>query len=256
MPRTYTSLSDMTIDEVARVDVPAGQFSEIVIAKRATEEDTVPEYYSADGAVIDVDSLEPGDVVYDADGAEYEFVLVDEDEDIEDDTYVPENVGKAFSGVREDLAKAFQDMDKNEAVSKAYEQVSKAEQRAARAEAIAKAERDLRLSREYAEVAKNYGLPVDDSELGNVLMRVAEVMSDDDCATLHKALSAGGDIFREIGAAGMSDNNDPWTTAEAILGSDNLSKSDTESVHESIAKAFANDSRAYDEYVAGLRAQR
>ena len=65
MPRVK-ELRDMEIDEISLVDRPANQHAKVVIAKRATEEDIVPEeIYNEDGELLDAELLEEGDVVFD-----------------------------------------------------------------------------------------------------------------------------------------------------------------------------------------------
>lgn len=75
--KNITRLFDMDYDEVSVVDRPANQLSGIVIAK---SDDDYVDVFDAEGGVVDVDQLEPGDVVYDSDGAEYMFVEDDEDQ--------------------------------------------------------------------------------------------------------------------------------------------------------------------------------
>lgn len=84
-------LSDMEYDEISLVGRPANQDSLVSFAKSATLEDSVEEdLYDETGAPVDVDELEPGDVVYTNDGQAFEFVIEDDDDD--DD----EEVGKAM----------------------------------------------------------------------------------------------------------------------------------------------------------------
>lgn len=75
-------LFDLEIDEVSVVDRPANQHGLITFAKSAglleavNQEDTMPddEIFDAEGAAVDPEVLEHGDVVYDAEGTEYVFV--------------------------------------------------------------------------------------------------------------------------------------------------------------------------------------
>src|SRR3954453_20726180 len=101
MPRPVRNLTDMEIDEISTVDKAANQYSRFVIAKRAPEEEEMPQLYNQEGQPLDEDQLEFGDIVYDDQGAAYEFVE-DDGEDTteakkEEDIPVPElaSVGKS-----------------------------------------------------------------------------------------------------------------------------------------------------------------
>jgi hypothetical protein len=270
MPRRVRELSNIEIDEVSLVDRPANQHARVAIAKRATEEENVPEIYSEDGQLLDETQLEHGDVVYDTEGNAYMFV-VDEDEDetpeVEDRKPEPAGVSKAADlfvkksepkqpsladKVREDLSKALTDLDRDEVISKAMEEVSKAEERARAAEEIAKAERDLRLTKEYVAKAATYKLPVESGELGPVLMRMAETMSYDDCAVIAKALESASEAIsymsEELGYQGGGDNNEVMSQIDAFLG-DKVSKGDV-SKAQALEGFFEENPRAYDEYLA------
>lgn len=255
MTRMAKHLSDMEFDEISFVDRPANQHARIAIAKRAPEEGAVT-YFDEQGQAVDLDSLEPGDVVIDEDGQAYEFTLEEEDDqfDLSD-----EGVTKNLSAeVRESLSKALTEADRDEAISKAFEEVSKAEERAATAEAIAKAERDLRLDREYSEVAKSYGVPIEAAVLGPVLKRCAESLSYEDCEVIHKALSSAGAAFDELGGSGVG-STDVLRDVDYLLGDqfEEIGKSvagaEDLSQEQAIAKAFEMNPGAYDEYLASRR---
>lgn len=251
-------ITNMEIDEISLVDVPANQHAKVAIAKRASEEDTVPEeIYDEAGQAIDFDDLEPGQVVFDAEGNA--FAVEVEDEVVEE----LEPVGKAFrtpsfsDAVRESLSKALNDADRDEVIAKAAERISEAEARAERAELIAKSERDLRLEREYTEVAKGYNVPIEPDQLGPVLMRMAETMSYDDCAVIHKALTASGEaLYAEVGYIGGGDNSDPMDMIEAqIEGALSKSAGGVDPIAKAAATAefFATNPAAYDDYIASKR---
>lgn len=75
-------LSDMEYDEISLVGRPANQDSLVSFSKSATLEDSVEEdLYDETGAPVDVDELEPGDVVYTNDGQAFEFVIEDDDDE-------------------------------------------------------------------------------------------------------------------------------------------------------------------------------
>lgn len=103
MVRPVKRLSDMEIDEISLVDKGANQHAMITIAKRAPEEDEMPDLFNEDGSLVDEEALTEGDVVYDEEGNAYQFVL-DEDEPVEDEERELAEVGKGFGN----LSRGFQ----------------------------------------------------------------------------------------------------------------------------------------------------
>ena len=268
MARTVREVSDIEIDEVSLVDRPANQHAKVEIAKRATEEETVPEIYSEDGQLLDESALEHGDVVYDGEGNAFMYVedeASDEEESFEETRELAEagvsksadpfgkTEGKSLGErVREDLSKALTEMDRDEVISKALDEISKADERARAAEEIAKAERELRLTKDYIAKADTYNLPIPGDELGPVLMRMAETMSYDDCSVIAKALDAASEAYdyisSEIGFEGGGDNNEVISQVDAILDG-TVSKGDI-SKAEAMEGFFTENPEAYEEYLA------
>lgn len=285
MPKPVKELRDMEIDEISLVDRPAAQHAEVVITKRATEEDIVPEdIYNEEGELLDVDLLDTGDVVFDEDGDA--FLVVDDEMEDEYEMvgkaaaypdYPEEEGGKGMSkkealrakllaqkkkqleeeGVkksfadelREELSKSYSDADRDEVIAKALAEVDEMASFAAEAEEVAKSERDLRLTREYEDVAKSYNLPVDEEELAPVLMAIAEELPYEYGAVIHKALSAAGEIiFDEIGTEGYATNNDVLNAVDYYIDQ-NISKADI-SKAEAVEAVFDENPAAYDEYMA------
>jgi hypothetical protein len=81
--RRTRSVHDMEIDEISLVDRPANQHALVTIAKRANEEDAVPEEYfdPQSGEEVDVTQLQDGDVVVDGEGNAFEFTADDDGDD-------------------------------------------------------------------------------------------------------------------------------------------------------------------------------
>lgn len=101
MNRPVNKLYDLEIDEVSVVDRPANQLGAIAFSK-ADEQEDLMDFTDENGEVVDLDALEPGDLVYDAEGNEYVF---DDDEDddedeFEDDEDEEPEVEKALPGLR------------------------------------------------------------------------------------------------------------------------------------------------------------
>lgn len=250
--RRVKELTNIEIDEISLVDVPANQHAKVAIAKRASEEDIVPEIYNENGELLDADLLEPGDTVFDAEGNAFEVVLEDVgDEYVEyADEFEGELVGKSFADeVREELSKAFTGIERDEVIAKALGQVDYLAARLEQAETIAKSERDLRLLGEYVEVAKNYNVPVEPNQLGPVLMRMAETMSYEDCSVIHKALSsAGAALYDEVGFIGGGDNLDVMSQVSAFLDADIAKSAESISKADAVERFFATNPEAYDQY--------
>lgn len=274
MPRPIRNLTDMEIDEISTVDKAANQYSRFVIAKRAPEEEEMPQLYNQEGQPLDEDQLEFGDIVYDDQGAAYEYVE-DDGEDtgdvkVEEDQPVPElaSVGKSaffekppaqqgsFSkAVMEELSKAFTDNDRDQVIAKALGRVEELEAAQREATEIAKSERDLRLTREYISKAAEYNLPIAPDELGPVLYRMAETMSYDDCAVIAKALETAGEIiFEETGYTGGGDNSDIYSQVEAHAY-DTFGKSEDFNAVSAVNTVFDQNPDAYDEYLRSQQAR-
>jgi hypothetical protein len=268
-----TAVRDAEYDEISTVDRPANQYGHIVIAKRASQEDAVADneaqkIFDQDGRELDWDALAIGDVIYAEDGSAFE---VAEDDDEEDRAEVRElaTVGKsAFFGpttevsksqlenIREELSKAVTEADQVSVLAKAFESVEKraeaAEARIAASELIAKSERDLRLSREYIAKAAEYHVPVEPERLGPVLMRMAESLSYDDCAVIHKALTSSGALLTEIGKSGGGANHDPFAQIDELLQGE-VSKANTDatvSKAHQVTSFFDDNPEAYESYRA------
>lgn len=312
MPRPIRNLRDMEIDEVSLVDKGANQHAMITIAKRATEEDQMPDLYSEDGSLVDENALEDGDIVFDGEGNAYEFEA-NEEGAVEEERELQEvgksggglvhvagegskhafsnfarqtgqrvkrgaskhktgltvagagagagaagveygrrkgAFGKSFSEeVMEELSKAYTDDERDTVLSKAFSRIDELQEAQAQAEEIAKSERDLRLTREYISKAADYNVPIDPQELGPVLYRMAESMSYDDCAVIHKALETAGEIlFDEVGFQGGGDNGDIMSQVE--MAAVEIGKSASP---ENVSKVFDDNPMAYDEYLAAQR---
>jgi hypothetical protein len=264
MPKPIKNLTNMEIDEISLVDKGANQHAMITIAKRAPEEDDMPDeqfdLYDESGELLAQDSLSDGDIVYDEAGNAYQYQVEEERE--------PEKVGKsaffetqkttdAAQGdfaktVMEELSKAFGDEDRDKVIAKALGKIEEQEQRIAQFAKAAKEERDLRLTREYIAKSAEYNLPVDPNELGPVLFRMAETMSYEDCSVIAKCLeTAGSALFEEYGNIGGGDNADVMeqVTAfaqERVEVGKSLGPKD-------IATVFDDNPQAYDEYLASQR---
>lgn len=104
--KVVKNVTDMEFDEISVVDRGGNQFADVVIAKRAPEEEThMPELFNEEGELLSEDSLEDGQIVYDVEGNAYEFEL-DAEADVEEETEIedevaeelePELVGKGFA---------------------------------------------------------------------------------------------------------------------------------------------------------------
>lgn len=273
MARKVKELRDLEIDEISLVDKGANQHARTVIAKRHDEEDKMDEYFDAEGNPVDVASLELGDVVYDADGEAFELELDDEQVEQERelatvgkraDDANPFQVSKStettsVSTLREAFSKALTDEDRDGVISKALDLIGEQEKIAKAAAATAEAERQMRLDREYTEIAKNYSVGIAPDVLGPVLKRAAEALSREDCEVLSKALQAGSaateELFEEVGKRGGGANSDVFDTVEAFLDERVSKSADGVSREEQVSKVFLENPAAYDEYLAERQAR-
>lgn len=267
MARKVKELRDLEIDEISLVDKGANQHARTVIAKRhGEEENTMDEYFDAEGNPVDLDSLELGDQVYDADGNQFEAVENDEEKVEERElTAVGKSLnpfavareasagGVGIDGLREELSKALTDEARDEVIAKAFGKVEEYEKVAKAAQATAEAERQLRLDREYTEVAKNFSVGVEPEVLGPVLKRMAEALSYEDCTVIAKALEVGSaateEYFEEIGKRGGGANSDVFLQVEEYANTQ-ISKSEGTSREDLVSKAFEENPDAYEQYLA------
>ena len=271
MPGPIKQVTDMVVDEISLVDRPANQYANIVIAKRDTPEDTVPEkqeqYFYGDGSVVDLADLEPGDIVLDADSKPVEFYIPEEEAAPELAMAKNSPFGQALTtsssldALTAELSKAITDGDHAEVITKALGEIAKYEARTQAAESIAKGERDLRLNREYIAKAAEYNLPIEPDELGPVLKSMWEaeaelkVLPAGACAVIHKALStAGAILFEELGyegqaAASVSDEVEAYVKEQV---ESRIGKGDGATITKSQATRdyYAANPRAYDNYLA------
>jgi hypothetical protein len=258
MGRQVREIKDLVIDEISLVDKGANQHATVTIAKRHGEEDKMDEFYDDEGYLIDTDSLSDGDIVYDGEGEAWVF----EEDGIDVDEEMLETVGKRWAGpthytyadgLREELSKALTDNDRDEIIAKAFSQIDYISAAAEEAGYAAEVERQLRLEREYIEVAKNYEVAIDPEILGPVLMRVAETMSHEDCYVIAKALeSATGfaeGYFEEIGNQGYGSNSDIYDEIEGLVDNEVSKRSDV-TREEMIAGVFETNPEAYNQYMA------
>jgi hypothetical protein len=258
-------LSRMAIDEVSLVDSDANGYADMLIAKRDTSEEQMPD--NNDELTFSED-----DIVYDEQGNAYLPLRLggedndDGEDDSGDDQYYVEDADddadadQVTQQVLTSLSKALGDSDRDQVVAKAYGEIAKAQKRAERAESVAKAERDLRLTREYIAKAQRYSLPVPAEVLGPVLKRCTESLSKQDCEILAQCLDAASeqnfDPYAEIGKSGGGDNADILTQVSA-RADDLFAKSAEAGTgftrEQAMAKVFEMNPAAYDEYLAERR---
>jgi len=267
MARKARQISGLEIDEISLVDKGANQHAVVTIAKSASGEmEETMDIYDEQGNPLDLDALNDGDVVYDADGEAYQFTL---DEEFEEERE-PELVGKSFENpfrrnetvrknasspsfvedLRSELSKALSDSDRDQVITKAFGTIEVLHEQVSKAQQAAEHERQVRLHREYSEIAKSYGLPFQDDVLGGVLMRAAENLSREDCEVIAKCLEAAGEaVYMETGNIGGGSNSDVYDQVSAYA-SEAVSKGFDASTEELTADFFMSNPEAYDEYLS------
>jgi hypothetical protein len=179
----------------------------------------------------------------------------------EEDDDVSNNFGKSLGDLPDDEVTFLQELSKNleseevrEEVNKAMEIVKAANERAERAEEIAKAERDERLLREFVVKARAYtSLPISPEEFGPVLKKLNEVLSEDEYATVTKALSAGNEtianagLFSEIGKRGGLGGTEAISKVDA--SAQEIAKAKDISLEAAREQVFESDPALYDQYL-------
>lgn len=322
MTRVVRRLYDLEIDEVSLVDRPANQHGIVAIAKRA--EEGMPEIFDPDGALVDEDSLEHGDVVYDGEGNEFVYLVADEADEPEAEAQEPAEerelatVGKAaglgglggtYRGSRTLVgrtarrgAQRFADtspkakraaaaaaggaaafgagrMSKGTAkprVAKGglgesvYEMLSKALNDGERDEVVAKLADEVEVTKRendelrgaladliedrndeyFAEIAKNYNLPVAPEALGRILKNAAATMDDEDLAELDRLLTAQSAIYDELGTSGSDATSEVMDQVQALALETVGKAAAGVTVEQATAALFDANPTAYDEYLA------
>lgn len=273
MTRKVREIQDLVIDEISLVDKGANQHATVTIAKSADgEKENYMDVYDEQGNPLDPESLEIGDVVYDAAGDAYEIQANDEQEQ-EDRVEERElavaksfttpfakreqkksEVAKGFAqGLREELSKALTDRDRDEVINKAFAQIEALTEATEVAKRAAEAEREIRLMAEYTEIAKSYELPTVEVEpLAKALKNMAEKLSYEDCETIGKALQFAAEaqeaLYTEVGSIGGGDNSDVLQMVNAQV--DGLVTKSGATREELIAEVFAQHPEAYDQFLA------
>lgn len=268
MSRSVKKLFDLEIDEVSVVDRGANQHSLIAFAKSANAgedhppvEESMPEMiYDEAGNAVDVDTLEHGDVVFDDSGAEYVWVVEDDDsEELMEDERVLAGVGKADTApskslsetVLEELSKAVTESDRERVIAKAMDEVSKAQEEARAAWEYAQSERDARLTSEYISKAAEYNVPVAPEVLGPILKSIDEKLAEDEAAVIKELLASVGDaLYDEIGYVGESSNTSVLDTVDAyaaeLVGKSDLTR------EQALTAMFEANPEAYDAYLSEM----
>lgn len=267
MPRKARQISGLEVDEISLVDKGANQHAVVTIAKSASgETEETMDIYDEQGNPLDLDDLNDGDVVFDADGEAYQFTL---DEEQFEEEREPELVGKSFENpfrrnetvrksaspsfvedLRTELSKALSDSDRDQVISKAFGTIEVLHEQVSKAQEAAEHERTVRLQREYTEIAKSYGLPFQDEVLGGVLLRAAESLSRQDCEVIAKCLEAAGEaVYMETGQIGGGSNSDVFDQVSAYAN-EAVSKGMANTTEELTAEFFMSNPGAYDEYLS------
>lgn len=118
-PKVTKHLSNIEIDEISLVDRSANQHAHVAIAKRASEEESMPNLFTEEGAPLSEEELEDGQVVFDEDGQAYQYSLnldaadeaaeeeevevedsVEETEEVEDDEVGKASMAGMWGGVK------------------------------------------------------------------------------------------------------------------------------------------------------------
>ena len=160
------------------------------------------------------------------------------------------------SQVLEDLSKALSDDDRDQVFAKAADRFDEIAQRNELLEQMVVGLYEDRDAEGYSQLAKSYELPVDPDEIGAIMVRASQSLSEADMGTLDRVVSSVGEIskaaFTEIGYGGNVES-DALAQIFAVAG-DAVSKSDNGMSHEQAVTAlFSANPDAYDQYEAEAR---
>lgn len=260
MKKSVSKLMDLDIDEVSLVDRGANQHSLVAFSKSLTEADSSEEsmsdtiaVFSETGTPVDVDSLNDGDVVFDAEGNAYEFQIdPEEDDEAAEAELELAGVGKSLSAsILEEFSKAVTEKDREAVIAKAMDEVSKAQEIAKQAIAYAEAERDARMTDAFISKAAEYNLPVAPEVFGPILKAMAETLSEEQLDVLDNVFNAVGDaLYNEIGFVGESSNSSVLDQVNALAG-EFVGKSDM-SQAQALTAMFEANPAAYDAYISEM----
>lgn len=257
MKKPVSKLFDLDIDEVSVVDRGANQHSLIAFSKSLEQADpsegrmseTIA-VFSETGEPVDVDLLEDGDVVFDAEGTP---LMYEEEDDFDDADYdEPALVGKSLSNaVLEEFSKAVTDRDREQVIAKAMAEVEEAQEEARIAKAWAEQEHDARVTEAFISKAEEYNLPVAPEVLGPILKAMAETLDEEELDVLDNIFNSVGDaLYEEVGYVGGGSNSSILDQVDA-LASELVGKSDA-SQEAAITAMFEANPEAYDAYIAEM----
>ena len=153
--------------------------------------------------------------------------------------------------VLEELSKALDSGSRNDVIAKMADIVDDARAEAAEATYIAKSLLEQQELSEYVDIAKSYDLPVDEVELGGILMQVSKTLNPQQLNTLDRVLSTAGASMTELGYNGYVES-DVMSQVQA-LATDAVSKNNDFSVYQATTALFEANPDAYDEYLAESR---
>lgn len=151
----------------------------------------------------------------------------------------------------EELSKAASDSDRDQVIAKAFSGIDDADTRAEQAYEIAKALEERAELGEYVELAKAYELPVETTELGEILQSISKVLNPDQLDTVDRIFNFAGDAFaqasQEIGSAGYQPS--PLMGAVADYAHEVVGKSDL-TPEQAVVALFETNPEAYDAYLS------
>lgn len=161
-------------------------------------------------------------------------------------------VGKSLGAeILEELSKAASDSDRDQVIAKALGQIDQADARADQAWSIAKALQDQQELGKYVELAKGYALPVDPTDLGEILQAVSKSLSPEQLDTVDRIFNFAGDAFAaqsaEIGSAGYQPS--PLMGQVSDYAHEVVGKSDL-TPEQAVVALFETNPEAYDAYLS------
>ena len=157
--------------------------------------------------------------------------------------------------VMESLSKALTQDDRDEVISKAMDALEDVAKRNEQLEEVVANLIEERETEQFGAIAKSYGLPGEDADLGGLLHRASQELPEEDVIALDRLFTAAGTVtkayYDEIGITAPGADSDILGQVYAMAGEVVVKNADAGITQEQAVTAlFSQNPEAYDEYLA------
>lgn len=163
----------------------------------------------------------------------------------------PKSLGEQ---VLETLSKSVGDDDRDAIIAKAFDGLDEIAKRNDQLEDLVYSLIAEREEQQYGEVAKSYGIPAEDADIGGLLYRASQVLPEEDVVLLDRLFTSAGEVakayYDEVGVAGGYESS-IMAQMQAVAGEAVAKGAEAGlSQEQAITALFAANPAAYDEYEA------